>query len=109
MDKKHVLRGHDDWLQEGGMIHSLSDVILQILRHAIHDRSDDLCPGTSKADRENECARFFLWSHSLDLGNLEKRLQRFNSLKVQLLELLLTIASLLRLGKTPWEPRQWLS
>ena len=109
MDEKHVLRGRDDWVQEGGIIHSLSDVLSEILRHAIYDQSDDIRPGTSKADRENECARFFLWSYSLDLENLEKRLQRFNSLKVQLLELLLTIASLLRLGKTPWEPRQRLS
>lgn len=83
------------------MIHSLYDVTLQILRHAIQDRSGDLCAGISKTDLENECARIFLWSQSLDLGNLEGRLQRFNSLRDQLLALLLTIASLLRLGKTP--------
>ena len=91
------------------MIRSLYNSILGILRHAIHERQGDLCAGISKTDLENECARFFLWSQSLDLGSLEEELQRFHRLRDQILELLLTIASLLRLGSTPEEPRQWLT
>ena len=82
------------------MIHSLYDMILRILRHAIHDGSSDLCAEISKSDLENECARLFLWSQSIDLLNLENRLRRFNSLRRQLLEILFSIASLFRLGKT---------